>query len=141
MSLSSTALALVRSLDDLYRRAAMFPHEWDEEAMGEWLEETMADGVYLDRNGVKLLRRGVRRALRLQRYWSGRADGPDEWRLRVDEALGARGWEPGLALARWGLEHDPDPELFEEVQRRFRWVHFQPWADGLDYEEWLAGRD
>ena len=58
----------------------------------------------------------------------------------MDAALGSRGWEPSLEVARRGLEIAPSPALFEEVRRRWRQVHFAPWMEGVTYQEWLRER-
>ncbi len=65
---------------------------------------------------------------------------PADWRQAVDAALGSRGWEPSLAVARLGLEREPSPALFEEVRRRWPQVHFAPWLEGVGYDEWRANR-
>ena len=92
---------------------------------------------------AKAVLRQVRKVLRLTgrlaRYW----DDPDrnlrlpaDWRLAVDEALGSRGWEPALAVALIGLDAEPSPELYAEVQQRWRQVRFEPWMEGVSYAQW-----
>lgn len=113
----------------------MDSESWDDQAFAEWVEDAVGEGDSLDREAVKIVRRAVRRAQRLQRYWEKRQEGPADWRMRVDETLGSAGWRPGLELAEWGMATDPDPELYEEMAERFRAVNFQPIA--VSFEEWI----
>ena len=138
MSAAGRALDLLRSFDRLFEDVVMSAGEWDERAFSDWLETAIGDGESLDREAAKIVTRAVRRAQRLQRYWAGRADGPQDWRMRVDGTLGSAGWRPGLELAEWGMAADPDPELFVEYAERFRAVNFTPVA--LEFEEWLESR-
>ena len=138
MSAAGRALDLLGSFDRLFEQVVLEPGEWDDRAFSEWLEAAIGDGESLDREAVKIVTRAVRRAQRLQRYWLSRADGPEDWRMRVDETLGSAGWRPGLELAEWGMAADPDPELFEEYAERFRAVNFTPVAQA--FEEWIEGR-
>ena len=97
----------------------------------------------VDRRVAGEARRVARLARRLAGFWSdperiGRR--PGDWRSGVDEALGSRGWQPTLDVIRIGLETDPSPELFDEMQFRFSMVHFRPWLEGIDYESYLASR-
>lgn len=138
MPSARTVLTLLHSLDDLFRHIVTAPADWGEEELASWASEAL-DSADLDRDAARYVRRALTKARRLHRYWLDRPADPDDWHMRVDEALGSRGWEPSLQLARWGLERDPDPELFEEVRVRFRWVHFTEWIDGVTYEDWIAG--
>lgn len=131
-------LGLLEALDRLFESVVMDPEDWDDGTFGDWMNTAVGDGEPLDREAGKILHRGVRRAQRLQRYWAARTDGPGDWRMRVDETLGSAGWRPGLELAEWALETDPDPELYEQYAERFRAVNFTPPA--VTYEEWLAGK-
>lgn len=128
----------------MYEEAVMRPDEQGDEALVSWGETILASRVEIasaDREVPKLVRRAVRTAVKLRRHWEGRHDeGFDDWRARVDQALGGRAWLPALALARWGLEADPSPELFREVSERFRWAHHQAWMEGIGYEEYLVRR-
>lgn len=128
-------LGLLAAIDRLFESVVMEAGVWDDQAFAEWVEEAVGDGESLDREAVKIVRRAVRRAQRMQRYWDGRADGPEDWRMRVDETLGSAGWRPGLDLAEWGMVADPDPVLFEDMADRFRAVNFAP--IGMTYEEWI----
>lgn len=138
MSAAGRALDLLGSIDRLFEQVVLEPGEWDDRAFSEWLEASIGDGESLDRDAVKIVTRAVRRAQRLQRYWAKRTEGPEDWRMRVDETLGSAGWRPGLELAEWGMAADPDPELFEEYAERFRAVNFTPVA--VEFEEWLEDR-
>lgn len=138
----SGTLRLLHVLDRLYEGAVTDPAAWSEQAIAEAAADAMND---LDepppKQVARAFRAGTRRARRLCEYWGekGPAGLPD-WRLGVDEALGSRGWEPTLDLAMAGLDAEPGPELFEEVRARFRLVHFQPWMEGVTFEEWRAAR-
>jgi hypothetical protein len=140
---AAEALSYVAALDDLYRRVAAQPSDWTEREFAAWLEDLA--GQYpegIDRATARWIRRAVRQAAKLARYWSARpaAERPGDWRSAVDEALGSPGWAPSLEVARSGLEQHPDSELFDLVAARFRVVQFRPWLDGIGYEEWLASR-
>jgi len=136
---TGSVLALLSEIDELYESVTLEPGSWDDAAFAEWVE-ARADGVAgLDREAVKIIHRAVRRSQRLQRYWLSRPKGPRDWRARVDEALGSAGWRPGLDLAEWGMRAYPDPELFDELGRRFRATNFRPL--GVTYQEWLAAED
>jgi len=138
----SPAASLPAAVDELYRRAVEEPSVVDDAWLASWLDEIGA-GLEppVDPVIAKSIRTAARRAKRLARYWAGRDPSrlPD-WRNGVDEVLGSAGWRPALALARRGLELDPTPEAFREVQERFRAVHFQPWMEGISFEEYLEGR-
>lgn len=136
MSAARRALELLSSIDRLFEQVVLDPNIWDDRAFADWMEGVIGDGESLDREALKIVQRSVRRAQRLQRYWASRPDGPEDWRMRVDETLGSAGWRPGLELAEWGMAADPDPELFEEMTERFRAVHFVPLS--LNYEEWVS---
>jgi hypothetical protein len=122
-------------MDGLFEGVVLHPDAWDEQAFAEWMEGAIGDGESLDREALKIVQRTVRRAQRLQRYWAARTDGPDDWRMRVDETLGSAGWRPGLELAEWAMATDPEPELFDEMADRFRAVNFTPLA--LSFQEWV----
>jgi hypothetical protein len=137
----ATALRLIADLDALFRAVLTDPVAWDQEAFARWAADAVDPDLALSRPMAREFRRGIRQAVKLQRFWAERRDAvPDDWRQAVDEALGGPGWRPSLALARIGLEADPSPELFEEVAWRFRVATFQPFMDGIDFETWLAAR-
>ncbi len=134
---------LVDAVDRLYRAVVEDPEAWRSDgAFAEWLETLAADGYRIDRARARSLRQAVRMAIKLRDLWAGSdADADaDPWESKVDAALGPPAWRPTLDLAMLELEDAPDPERFEDVQRRFRLVHHTPWMDGVDYAEWLASR-
>ncbi len=133
-------LRLIAALDRLYEDVVADPASWDDGAFAGWLEGLEAEIEPPSKAEAREVRRAVRHARRLARFWSQRPNAPADWRSAVDMALGGRGWEPTLALARLGLEASPSAELFTEAKRRFQVAHFSPWQEGVDYEEWLAGR-
>jgi hypothetical protein len=132
--------AAARWVDDLYRRAVEEPDGIDDAALAEWMAgaEDLVGAV--DKAIGRILRRVVRDARKLAVYWSSRdASGLPDWRNGVDEALGARGWEPQLDLVTADLAAAPTREVFEEMGERYRAVHFQPWMEGVSFEEWMEG--
>jgi hypothetical protein len=138
---SAEALGLIEAIDRLYAAVVDAPDAWDDAALAAWIEDmAAARDEPIDRAAARLLRRALRLARRLGRYWEGRPGRPDDWRSAVDEALGSPGWGPGLDLARRALEDDPTEELFEQVQERFRVVYFRPWLEGVDFATWTADR-
>jgi Arc/MetJ family transcription regulator len=132
--------AAARRVDDLYRRAVEEPGGIDDASLGEWVAEAAELVDATDRSVTRILRRVVRDARKLAVYWASRdASGLPDWRNGIDEALGARGWEPQLDLITAALAADPSPELFEEMRERYRAVHFHPWMEGVRFEEWVEG--
>ncbi len=136
-----SAAPLVDAVDRLYRAVIEDPTAWRSDgAFAEWLETLAADGHRIDRPRARSLRRAVRMAVKLRDFWmhADPDDGP--WESKVDAAVGPPAWRPTLDLAMVELEDAPDPDRFEDVQRRFRLVHHTPWMDGVDYTEWMASR-
>ena len=137
------SLSLAVAIDDLYRDVVLDPDRWGDDAYADWLENMAIDADGIDRIAARSLRRAVRIAMKLQRFWSS----PDadvhrnetSWEARVDIAVGVPAWRPGLELAERDLEMNPSEEVFEEVRRRFRVVNGAPWMEGTDYERWCAG--
>jgi hypothetical protein len=139
---SRSLLALVEALDHVYERVAADPGVRDGDILS-WVGEALqVVEPPVDKRVAREARRVARLARRLGEFWSRPDAGPlpDDWRSAVDEALGSRGWQPTLDIIRFGLDTDPSPELFEEMQFRFAVVHFRPWLEGIDYESYLAGR-
>jgi hypothetical protein len=132
--------SLASGIDDLYRRAVEHPTEVDETVLIEWAE-TAAETSGHDRDQAKVVRRAIRTARKLVRYWTEHDPSvlPD-WHNGVDEALGSQGWRAQLDTLRFSLEKTPDPEVFDLVKERHRIVHFTEWMEGVGYEEWLEGR-
>lgn len=127
-----------RWVDDLYRRAVEDPEGVDEPALVDWMAEAGALVGHADKAIRRILRRVIRDARKLVAYWQSRdASGLPDWRNGIDEALGARGWEPQLDLITAALAADPTHELFEEMRERYRAVHFRPWMEDVTFEEWL----
>jgi hypothetical protein len=143
--LSRVLLAVVESLDDVYRRVIADPAGTRDADVLSWVAEALAPlGPQVDKRVAREARRVARLARRLKDFWSASersAAVPADWRSAVDEALGSRGWQPTLEIVRCGLESDPSPELFEEMRVRFAVVHFRPWLEGIDYESYLASRE
>jgi hypothetical protein len=137
-------LGLLSAIDSLYARVIADSAAWGDQALGEWLEEVLGSlEPPVDRTLATGVRRAARCASRLANHWgdsrrAGKA--PVAWQGAVDAALGSRGWEPSLTVARRGLEVEPSPELFEEVRRLHRMVHLQPWMEGTSYSQWLASQ-
>lgn len=134
--------SLASRVDGLYRDVVTDPGRWTDDAYAEWLETISIDGLVIDRARARALRRAVRIAMKLQKFWvSPQADRyRDEasWEARVDLAVGVPAWRPGLELAELELEADPSPEAFTDVGLRFRVVNGAPWMDGIDYDEWCT---
>jgi hypothetical protein len=133
-------LSLAYAIDDLYRDVVMEPERWGDGAYAEWLENAVLDAESVDKVTARSLRRAVRIAGKLQRFWSSpdatRYQGEASWETRVDLAVGIPAWRPGLELAERALEEAPSPDSFEEVRRRFRLVNGATWMEGVDYETW-----
>jgi hypothetical protein len=136
------SLSLAVAIDDLYRDVVLDPNRWGDDAYAEWLENIASDTGGIDRDAARRLRRAVRIAMKLQRFWSSSDAemhrGETAWEARVDIAVGVPAWRPGLELAERDFEMNPSEEGFEEVRHRFRVVNGAPWLGGIDYEEWCA---
>jgi hypothetical protein len=134
-----SALDAARLVDDLYRRAVEDPGAIDEPLLIEWMEQA-AETVAGDREQGKVLRKAVRTARKLARYWSERdASVLPDWRNGVDEPLGSRGWQCQLDVVMTALATAPDPDLFEAAKHWHRAATFTEWMEGVDYEEWREG--
>jgi len=135
------SLSLAFAIDDLYRDVVMDPARWGDEAYAEWLENVAIDAQSIDKVTARSLRRAVRIAGKLQKFWSSpdaaRYQGEPSWETRVDIAVGIPAWRPGLELAERDLEESPSPDGFDEVRRRFRIVNGATWMEGVDYETWV----
>jgi hypothetical protein len=132
---------LLDSIDDLYESIVMRPDQWTEEGIHEWASDLSSEDRP-DKEIARSLRRCVRAANKLQKFWknpsNSRVDDAEDWRSRVDIALGGPAWRPTLELAQHGLQAAPTPELFAQVQHRFRLVYNQPWLEGVTYTEWMT---
>jgi hypothetical protein len=127
-------------MEHLYESVVMNPNVWNEQAFADWAGETLVDAAELPKEAIREIRRCLRSAQKLQTFWvaeqSTVAD-HDDWRSRVDIALGPRAWRPTLDLARVGLDEAPSEELFLEVKERFAVVNSERWMDGIEYEDWI----
>lgn len=127
-------------IDDLYRRAVDNPEQVDDPLLMEWAEAA-AGTQGNDRGRAKAIRKAIRTARKLAKYWAEHdSSGLPSWRNGVDEALGSLGWQAQLTVLRSALEAAPDPEMFEMVKQRHRAVHFSEWMEGVTYEEWVSSR-
>ena len=137
------SLSLAFAIDDLYRDVVMDPDRWGDEAYAEWLENVAIDAQSIDKVTARSLRRAVRIAGKLQKFWSSpdaaRYQSEPSWETRVDIAVGIPAWRPGLELAERDLEESPSHDGFDEVRRRFRIVNGTTWMEGVDYETWADG--
>ncbi len=136
----STSLAV--AVDDLYRDVVMDPDRWGDEAYGEWMANLTIDRTAIDRREARSLRRAVRMATKLQRFWSSRESeryrGEESWEARVDLAVGIPAWRPALELAEQELEASSSPEGFADVGRRFRIVNGTTWMEDVEYDDWVV---
>jgi hypothetical protein len=137
-------VSAVDAVDGLYENVVLHPDRWNEAAFADWAGSVATDLGSVDRDVARELRRALRVATKLQRFWSSpdadRHRGEQDWRSRVDLAVGPPAWRPTLELANAELAARPSEEAFEEVRDRFRLVNNQPWLEGITYEEWSAAR-
>lgn len=131
-------LGLLQSVDGLYADVVMRPDAWTEQSFADWAGDLASEP--LGKTEARAIRQVVRVANKLQQFWLGHAQASEDtpWHSRVDLAVGPKAWRPTLDIAMAGLLARPDPELYEEVQMRFRLVNSQGWMDGVAYEDWLA---
>ncbi len=135
------AVGLLRAVDGLYESVVSTPEQWGRQAFADWAEDAAAGG--LTKEEARAIRRCLRVADKLRDFWTKERAvvSADDWRTRVDIALGSRAWRPTLELAQAALGAAPSPELFDEVKKRFRIVNSEHWMDGIGYEEWLAAEE
>lgn len=134
-------MSLLDEADGLYRTAVLEPDRWSDQTTADWAESLSMSGE-LDKATAKHLRRIVRVAEKLQRFWaddSRKADVTIDWKSRVDIALGVRAWRPVLDLGSHLLDEQPDQETFEAVAELFRVVNNAEWMEGMSYNEWRSG--
>lgn len=132
-------LGALRSIEQLYESVVDHPRGWNEQAFVDWAADTLTDANELPREAQRAIRRSMRAAQKLQAFWSNdgsEVSAHDDWRTKVDIALGARAWRPLLDLARVGLETAPSEELFNQVKKRFALVNSDRWMDGVSFEQW-----
>ena len=130
-------MTVLEDVDALYAGCATEPNRWTDQAFADWSESVLATAD-LDKEVARYLRRIVNAARRIAAFW-GSDDTPtdaDEWRSRVDIALGARAWRPQLDLALHLLDRDGDEASFTCAAELFPVVMHQPFLDGIDYATW-----
>ncbi|MEA2001736.1 MAG: hypothetical protein U9N84_07625 [Actinomycetota bacterium] len=140
---STTYLSVLRAIDNLYESVVTVPANWTEQSFADWANEALAEASELPREAIREVRRCLRAAQKLQLFWATAertVTDHDDWRSKVDIALGPRAWRPTLDLARVGLSDAPCEELFLEVKERFPVVNSERWMDGLEFEDWAANR-
>ncbi len=133
---------LAAAVDDLYEDVVMDPERWGDEAYAEWMANLAVDPTSIDRLAARSLRRAVRIAAKLQRFWSSeeaeRYRGEGSWEARVDLAIGIPAWRPALELAEQEFDASPSSEGFEDVRRRFRLVNGTIWMEDVEYDDWIV---
>ena len=136
--------SLAEAVDDLYRDVVMNPDRWGDEAYAEWMGNLATDPGSVDRLAARSLRRALRIAKKLQRFWSSeeakRYSTEESWEARVDLAVGIPAWRPALELAEKEFEASASPEGFDDMRRRFRVVNGTTWMDGVEYDAWVEQR-
>lgn len=136
------SISLAAAVDDLYRNVVMDPQSWGDEAYGEWMANLAVDSASIDRRVARSLRRAVRMAVKLQRFWSSpeaeRYREEESWEARVDLAVGIPAWRPPLELVEQEFSAFPSSEGFADVRRRFRVVNGTTWMEGIEYDEWVV---
>lgn len=132
---------LLSEIDQLYELSVTEPHRCTEQFYVDWAEG-IASIPDVDKVSARYVRRCMTMARKLSGFWTerGTAAGPQDWRSRVDIALGARAWRPQLDLAEHLLERDGSSEAFDVVAGLFPVVNNQPFLDGVTYEQWQDGR-
>ena len=134
-------LSTMRAIEGLYESVVTDPHAWGQQAFADWAGDTLVEASELPKNAIREIRRSLRAAQKMQAFWEAErstVSDHDDWRSKVDIALGPRAWRPLLDLARVGLDAAPSEELFEEVRERFAVVNSERWMEGIAYEEWSA---
>ena len=137
---AATYLAALRAIEGMYESVVVNPEAWNEQAFADWAGEALVDAAELPRAALREIRRCLRAGQKLQAFWASSehtVSDHDDWRSRVDIALGSRAWRPTLDLARIGLSESPSEELFAEMKERFAVVNSERWMDGVEFEEWL----
>ena len=133
------SLSLALAIDDLYRDVVLDPDRWGDDAYAEWLESMAIDAHGIDRVAARSLRRAVRIAMKLQRFWSSpdaeRYRRETSWEARVDIAVGVPAWRPGREKPGRELEAKPNEEGLDEVPRPLRVVNSAEWIVCVDNEE------
>ncbi|MFV2000336.1 MAG: hypothetical protein ACC654_08255 [Acidimicrobiia bacterium] len=132
--------ALLDSVDVLYRGVVSEPGEWNDQRFEDWAN-SLGESSALDKASSKYVRRVMTSARKLRTFWlSQPGSQEDDWRSRVDLALGNRAWRPVLDLSMHELEKDPSYELFERTSDLFRSVNHEPYLDGIGFDAFLETR-
>ena len=132
-------LAVLRSIEQLYEAVVDDPAGWGDQAFADWAADALQSAVELPKEAHREVRRSLRAAQKLQAFWASEGSAVvthDDWRTKVDIALGPRAWRPLLDLARIGLDTAPSEELFGQVKERFALVNSDRWMDGISFEDW-----
>ncbi|MGI9585732.1 MAG: hypothetical protein ACR2N7_09105 [Acidimicrobiia bacterium] len=129
---------ILDDIDELYEGCVMAPGRWNSQAFADWSEAVAATNE-LDKQQAKYVRRAITAARKLRDFWMDRTGAaPDDWRSRVDVAMGPRAWRPQLDLAEQLLVTSPSPEAFDRVSTLFPLVMNEPYLDGITYDDWVA---
>jgi hypothetical protein len=137
---SGTFLSVIYAVDGLYESVVTSPFAWNDQAFSDWADDALVDAAELPREAIRQIRRCLNSARKMAAFWgeeSSAVSDHDDWRSRVDIALGPRAWRPTLELAQIGLRNAPSEELYDQVKARFAVVNSERWMDGVDYEDWL----
>jgi hypothetical protein len=135
-------MTLLDEVDQLYEQSVTRPSSLNDQAIADWAD-SVATAYEVDRAGARYVRRCLNVSRKLAAFWSGRAPGsgdPDDWRSRVDLALGVRAWRPQLELAQHLLEDSPAQDTYLRAAGLFRLVNNQPFLDGMSFEKWYETR-
>jgi len=129
--------ALLDSVDELFRGVVTEPGEWNDQRFDDWAS-SLGESSALDKTSSKYVRRVMTSARKLRTFWLSQPGvRQDDWRSRVDVALGNRAWRPVLDLSMYELHRDPSYELFERTSDLFRSVNHEPFLDGAGFEAYL----
>jgi len=136
-------IGMLGAIESLYESVVTDPEAWGDQAFSDWAGDALIDADTVPKQARREIRRSMRAAQKLRDFWmsgASRVPDHDDWRTRVDIALGVRAWRPLLDLARIGLEEAPDEELFEQVKERFVVVTSDRWMDGVSFDQWRITR-
>lgn len=132
---------LLDAVDALYRGCSMDPGKWNEQAFVDWSEAVASDSP-IDKEIARHVRRCLMAGRRIAAFWvdRGRDGAPEDWKARVDMAIGVKAWRPQLDLAFELLARSEDESTFERVSALFPVVNNVPYLDGVEYETWRQDR-
>ena len=137
---SGSYLATIQATESLFEAVVTEPEKWNEQSFADWANDTLVDGSELPREAIRQVRSCLRVAQKLQAFWVSSqrtVSDHNDWRSKVDIAMGPRAWRPLLDLARIGLDNAPSEELFLEVKTRFAVVNSERWMDGVNFQDWI----